>query len=96
MALKGLFTNLDTHIYLLLPASLWTKKLIFLAITISCSCEECVHFLFFDDGKVRGVELFAGLNVFDGDKRYESKESLVGALVVNIRQKHSQIWVEGL
>ena len=55
-----------------------------------------VRILFFDDGKVRGVELFAGLNVFDGDKRYESKESLVGALVVNIRQKQSQILVEGL
>ena len=96
MAPKGLFTNLDTHIYLLLPASLWTKKLIYLAITTNFLFLCKVRYLLFDDGKVRGVELFSGLNVFDGDKRHESKESLVGALVVNIRQKDSQIWVECL
>ena len=55
-----------------------------------------MRILFFNYGKVRGVELFAGLNVSDGYERYESKVPLVGALVVNIWQKHSQIWVECL
>ena len=54
----------------------------------------CLHFfslgnLCVDDGKIRRVELFAGLYVSDSDERHEAKVPLVGALVVNVWEKDS-------